>query len=64
MQLLRTENAGMSLPQILLGLALVSTSFLTLILIPMSALEQQVPLTYERMGYLLIGVIIGVAFVS
>ena len=63
-QLLRTENAGMSLPQILLGLALVSTSFLTLILIPMSALEQQVPLTYERMGYLLIGVIIGVAFVS
>ena len=30
----------------------------------MSALEQQVPRTYERMGYLLIGVIIGVAFVS
>ena len=43
---------------------MVSTSFLTLVLIPKSALEQQVPLTYERMGFLLIGVIIGVAFVS
>ena len=63
-QFLRMENAGFSTSQVGLGLAIVSTSYLTLIMIPHMVLIQQPKDVYFRMNFVLIGIIIGLIFMS